>query len=73
MPNEFPVAGEHHDDNTHVLVIGVDGQYYGCFPEREEFSVCSPERTGLCIATGTKSSLDTSDSTWSGHSDGQQS
>ncbi len=42
MPNEFSVVGEHRDDSTHLLVIGIDGQYYSYLPEREDFVPVEP-------------------------------
>ncbi len=42
MPNEFSVVGEHRDDDTHLLVMGIDGQYYSYFPERDDFVRVEP-------------------------------
>ncbi|HEV2122391.1 MAG TPA: hypothetical protein VGW38_06420 [Chloroflexota bacterium] len=42
MPNEPTVVGERRDDNTHLLVVGGDGQYYGYFPETEGLAPVEP-------------------------------
>lgn len=42
MPNEFSVVGEHRLDDTHLLVLGIDGQYYRYFPERDQFTPIEP-------------------------------
>lgn len=42
MTNEFTVIGEHRDDQTHLLVLGADGHYYGYSPAREELSPVVP-------------------------------
>ncbi len=47
MPNEFSVVGEHRDNATHLLVMGIDGLYYGYFPEHEQFTPVDPDEDWL--------------------------
>lgn len=43
MPNEFTIVGENKDDQSHFLVVGTDGNYYGYFPSREQFAPIEPD------------------------------
>ncbi|HEV2126682.1 MAG TPA: hypothetical protein VGW38_28310 [Chloroflexota bacterium] len=42
MPNEFTVVGENRNDETELLVLGTDGQYYEYDPAREHFTRTEP-------------------------------
>ena len=52
MPNEFTVVGENKVDSKHLLVVGADGNYYGYFPEREEFVPVEPDDSWLMHSPG---------------------
>jgi len=43
MPNEFTVVGENRDDDTHLLVVGADGNYYEYDPSREHMAMTEPD------------------------------
>lgn len=52
MPNEFTVVGESKEDDRHLLVLGADGNYYGYYPEQEDFIPVEPDDSWQIQSTG---------------------
>lgn len=51
MPNEFTVVGENRDDESHLLVVGADGNYYGYSPGHERIIPVVPNERWTLFAS----------------------
>jgi len=57
MTNEFSLVGENREDNTQLLVIGTDGNYYGYDPGHDQLVRVHPDESWI-IDEGRDETLD---------------